>query len=273
MIRSVVRGVGSALPTPHHEECRFRRHGRDLGRVDRPAHRHSPAPYRRRRRDDGLARRGGGARSARQCRPDARRHRPDRARDLDAQQHLSRPPPSRSSTGSACITASPSTCRRCARASSMRSTTPTSISAGGMAKRVLVIGAETFSRILDWTDRSTCVLFGDGAGAMVLEAGEGEGTHRRPRRAGGQPALRRRPQGQALCRRRAVDDRHGRPAAHGRPRGLQARRRHDHRRRRSDVSPRPASPPATSTGSCRTRPTSASSTLRPRSSASPRKRW
>lgn len=46
----------------------------------------------------------------------------------------------------------------------------------GQAKRVLVIGAETFSRIMDWTDRSTCVLFGDGAGALVLEAGEGAGT-------------------------------------------------------------------------------------------------
>ncbi len=45
-----------------------------------------------------------------------------------------------------------------------------------MARRVLVIGAETFSRILDWTDRTTCVLFGDGAGALVLEAQEGEGT-------------------------------------------------------------------------------------------------
>ncbi len=40
----------------------------------------------------------------------------------------------------------------------------------GQARRALVIGAETFSRILDWTDRSTCVLFGDGAGAVVLEA-------------------------------------------------------------------------------------------------------
>ena len=47
---------------------------------------------------------------------------------------------------------------------------------GGMAKRALVIGSETFSRILDWTDRTTCVLFGDGAGAIVLEAAEGEGT-------------------------------------------------------------------------------------------------
>jgi len=46
----------------------------------------------------------------------------------------------------------------------------------GQAKRVLVIGAETFSRILDFTDRATCVLFGDGAGAVVLEAGEGKGT-------------------------------------------------------------------------------------------------
>ena len=46
---------------------------------------------------------------------------------------------------------------------------------GGLARRVLVIGTETFSRILDWTDRSTCVLFGDGAGALVLEAAEGEG--------------------------------------------------------------------------------------------------
>ncbi len=40
----------------------------------------------------------------------------------------------------------------------------------GMARRTLVIGAETFSRILDWSDRTTCVLFGDGAGAIILEA-------------------------------------------------------------------------------------------------------
>jgi 3-oxoacyl-[acyl-carrier-protein] synthase-3 len=47
----------------------------------------------------------------------------------------------------------------------------------GSHKRALVIGAETFSRILDWTDRTTCVLFGDGAGAIVLEAqDQPEGT-------------------------------------------------------------------------------------------------
>ncbi len=46
----------------------------------------------------------------------------------------------------------------------------------GQAKRLLIIGAETFSRILDWEDRATCVLFGDGAGALVLGAAEGDGT-------------------------------------------------------------------------------------------------
>jgi 3-oxoacyl-[acyl-carrier-protein] synthase III len=46
----------------------------------------------------------------------------------------------------------------------------------GQAERELVIGAETFSRIMDWTDRSTCVLFGDGAGAVVLEARTGTGS-------------------------------------------------------------------------------------------------
>ncbi|MEW9856985.1 beta-ketoacyl-ACP synthase III [Novosphingobium sp. M1R2S20] len=45
----------------------------------------------------------------------------------------------------------------------------------GMAQRALVIGSETFSRILDWEDRTTCVLFGDGAGAVILEAQEVEG--------------------------------------------------------------------------------------------------
>ena len=46
----------------------------------------------------------------------------------------------------------------------------------GQARRVMVIGAETFSRLLDMTDRSTCVLFGDGAGALLLEATDAEGT-------------------------------------------------------------------------------------------------
>jgi 3-oxoacyl-[acyl-carrier-protein] synthase III len=47
----------------------------------------------------------------------------------------------------------------------------------GMAKTVLLVGAETMSRLLDWDDRTTCVLFGDGAGAVVLQAGEGDGSN------------------------------------------------------------------------------------------------
>ena len=46
----------------------------------------------------------------------------------------------------------------------------------GQAERALVIGAETFTRLLDWEDRGTCVLFGDGAGAVVLQATPGDGT-------------------------------------------------------------------------------------------------
>jgi 3-oxoacyl-[acyl-carrier-protein] synthase-3 len=48
-------------------------------------------------------------------------------------------------------------------------TTADSYIKNGLARRVLVIGAETFSRLLDWTDRTTCVLFGDGAGAIIME--------------------------------------------------------------------------------------------------------
>lgn len=46
---------------------------------------------------------------------------------------------------------------------------------GGMVRRPMVVGAETMSRIIDWTDRETCVLFGDGAGAVILEAAEQPG--------------------------------------------------------------------------------------------------
>ncbi|MDA8746787.1 ketoacyl-ACP synthase III [Litoreibacter sp.] len=52
--------------------------------------------------------------------------------------------------------------------------TANSFISSGQSQRVLVIGAETFSRIMNWEDRTTCVLFGDGAGAIVLEAGEGD---------------------------------------------------------------------------------------------------
>jgi len=56
---------------------------------------------------------------------------------------------------------------------------------GGMASTALVIGAETFSRILDWNDRGTCVLFGDGAGAVILSADSKPGVHASVLRADG----------------------------------------------------------------------------------------
>lgn len=56
-------------------------------------------------------------------------------------------------------------------------TTADALIRAGQARRVLVVGAEVFSRLLDWDDRATCVLFGDGAGALVLEAGEGQGNN------------------------------------------------------------------------------------------------
>jgi 3-oxoacyl-[acyl-carrier-protein] synthase-3 len=56
--------------------------------------------------------------------------------------------------------------------------TADSLLRAGVHKRALVIGAETFSRILDWTDRGTCVLFGDGAGAIVLDAQPQAGTRK-----------------------------------------------------------------------------------------------
>ena len=59
---------------------------------------------------------------------------------------------------------------------------------GGSTKRALVVGAEVFSRILDWNDRGTCVLFGDGAGAVVLCAGEAPGIHAAVLRADGSHA-------------------------------------------------------------------------------------
>ena len=56
-------------------------------------------------------------------------------------------------------------------------TTANALLTSGQSKRALVIGAETFSKLMNWEDRTTCVLFGDGAGALVLEAQEGSGTN------------------------------------------------------------------------------------------------
>ena len=64
--------------------------------------------------------------------------------------------------------------RRPASASSTRSTSADGLIQAGKAQNVLVIGGEILSRYVDWTDRNTCVLFGDGAGAVVLQATKGD---------------------------------------------------------------------------------------------------
>src|SRR3546814_9174650 len=84
---------------------------------------------------------------------------------------------------------------------------------GGMTDKALVIGAETFSRILDWEDRTTCVLFGDGAGAVVLDAQNGDrgilatrlhadGRHREMLYVDGGPSATGTEIGRASCRER-----------------------------------------------------------------------
>jgi 3-oxoacyl-[acyl-carrier-protein] synthase III len=90
----------------------------------------------------------------------------------------------------------------------------------GSARTALVIGSETFSRILDWEDRGTCVLFGDGAGALVLR------TEDERARNSCDPAPRRwPPQRPPVRRRRAVDHRNRRQAEDEGPRGLPPRGR------------------------------------------------
>ena len=144
----------------------------------------------------------------------------------------------------------------------MRSRPPTACCAPARYKRALVIGAETFSRILDWTDRTTCVLFGDGAGAVVLEAQQQPGT--------------REDRGVLTAHLRS-DGRHkqklyvdGGPSSTGTVGHLRMEGREvfkhavgdDHRRDRGRLRGDRLHRRTTSTGSCRTRPTSASSTPR-----------
>jgi 3-oxoacyl-(acyl-carrier-protein) synthase III len=94
--------------------------------------------------------------------------------------------------------------------------------ARGLSKCALVVGAEAMTRLMDYTDRGTCILFGDGAGAVVLEPVEGQGDHRRSRPAGLLAPRGRDQAGPALCRRRRVDDGHGGQAPHGRQPRVQA---------------------------------------------------
>ena len=105
----------------------------------------------------------------------------------------------------------------------------------GAFKRALVIGAETFSRILDWNDRGTCVLFGDGAGARRAGRAAAAGQILRSRHTDDASALRRPAQVETIRRWRSILDPDGGSSADGRPRSLQARRRHDHRRDRGCI--------------------------------------
>ena len=137
----------------------------------------------------------------------------------------------------------------------------------GNAHKALVIGAETFSRILDWEDRATCVLFGDGAGALVLER-----RGKRKRHPGHQAARRRPPQRPALRRRRT--------STTGTVGKLRMKGREVFRHAvvnladvLNEVLAARASLRPTSTGSFRTRPTRASSTRRRRNSACRAKKW
>ena len=151
--------------------------------------------------------------------------RPDRAGDLDARQHLSGDRGRRSRPGSASPTAPPSTCRRSARASSMRSATADGLlqdrraqaRAGDRRGDLLAHPRLDRPRHLRAVRRRR--RRGGAGGAAAARHARGP---RHPHRAS---ALRRPPQGQALCRRRPVLDADRRAPAHGGPRGVQARGR------------------------------------------------
>ena len=131
---------------------------------------HPRAPRRRhhhRARHRGVRARHGARRRHR------RRHRPRAAVHLHPRRGHARLG-QRRPAGARASPAAPSTSTRPAPGSSTGSSPPTASSAPGM-QRVLLVGSETMSRIVDWEDRSTAILFGDGAGAVVLERGDGPG--------------------------------------------------------------------------------------------------
>ena len=227
---------------------------RHLRRVDRTAHPHRAAPYRRARASSPRIGREA-ARARRSPMPGSTPvDRSDRAGDLDAGQHLS------GDGGGACRTSSASPTARLFDLQAVcsgfifASRPPLTACCARAGKRALVIGAETFSRILDWTDRGTCVLFGDGAGAVVLDAQEQPGSSAD---CGVPPPICAATAGT----RTSYTSMAGRPrpdrglSPHGGPRSVQACGGHDHRRDRGRLRGHRQIAEA-STGSCRTRPTS-----------------
>ena len=236
---------------------RDRDDGRDQRRVDRPAHRHPRAPDRGRRRLVGLARRRGGPR-ARWPAPASMRAELDLIVTATASPDYYFPATAsligeRIGAGEVAGYDLSAACTGFIYALAQAY----SQIAAGLAETVLVVGTEVFSRLLDWSDRSTCILFGDGAGAVVLRRDD------RPPRAARLRAGRRR------VGRAAAVGRSGRP----RRRPRRGPVRPDERAARSTSSRRgwwstrpcaawrrPASASRTSTCSCRTRRTGASST-------------
>ena len=172
MIYSRITGTGSYLPPTRRHQRRSRRSGVDTTRrMDPRAHRHPAAPHRRRRRR----------------RPATSRWKPSRraleaagmtAGDIDLI-IVATSTPDIIFPSTACLLQAQARrerlrgLRRAGGVQRLRlcaGDRPTSSSAPARTSSALVVGAEVFSRILDWNDRGTCVLFGDGAGAVVLAA-------------------------------------------------------------------------------------------------------
>ena len=172
---ALITGWGMYAPSRVMTNDDLATHGRHLRRVDRHPHRDPRATDRGRRRDhhDPLG-------PCRAGRAGGRRRRPGRARPRDRRHLLPGLPAARHRACSS----PPSWARIARRASTSRQPAPgfvyglatgTSFIRSGMYRNVLVIGVEVLSRFIDWRDRSTCVLFGDGAGAVLLQASDQPG--------------------------------------------------------------------------------------------------
>ena len=174
-IRSILAGVGAYLPERVRQQRRTRPHGRYVGRVDPRAHRHPPAPHRGAARDGSVHGHRGRARrvadaGAEPAEVDAiilATSTPDQAFPATALRVQAALGVTRG-FGFDIAAACAGFIYALSVADSMIRT--------GQARGVLVIGSEVYSRILNWQDRGTCVLFGDGAGAVFLRAGNDGGT-------------------------------------------------------------------------------------------------
>ena len=168
-------GLGVVRTGAGADERRPRGDGRDLRRVDRHADRDPGAADRRTR--------AGGERPRPARRPGRRSSRPAWTPRSSTSSSSRRPRPTcsfrrrrRSSPTRSARRGRPrTTCWRGAPASSTRSRRRTAQVATGLSKRALVIGSEVLSKITNWNDRSTCILFGDGAGAAVVQPVEAGG--------------------------------------------------------------------------------------------------